>query len=634
MAITIVTRAGKGTPLNATEFDANVVNLAAAIDPEHNANGTHKAAAITSGGGILHSLATAASDFLVASGAGAFVKKTLVETKALLGLVITAGKTVTVTDDVTVSAELHVEAATHVNQDVSSDSTTMTVATQADNTSSTLVATTAYAKSQDAALAREPNQGVALTAGAVAAIKTTHSAVFSNTTNSFGIGGVFSLPSWTPAANQTLRNKWVAGVGYKLEVVLTSGAFVLYLNEKTYTSAVPGGGAASNLVAGTKHSVIAVPTVGATTTTVSFSLDGVLLSTTAAQNNEDVTTTGDMYTGGTSAATFAMTVFDTYDFNRALTAAEVLDLYRKGVAESDKWGRQTELVTNGGFDSVTTGWSGLNATIASVAGGESGSCLEITRTGGTYQAAYAGKTVILGKRYRVSGWVKSGTSGNEAFSFGMEDSGFIGANPDGRITGTSSGTWTKYTLEFTVTTTTTFLAYMTAVKRSSTAGTMLFDSISLVEIGATLALESEGIQPDIWYDSSSNNLDASYPTAGATLTRPVTKKVKQSTPIAGGTGAVTVTIAMILNGVLTANPSAARAYTFEVGGTSDAIGRLNILDSFDWTIINTNATYAVTVTSPDATHTIVGNAIVALSTSGRFRTVKTATSTFITYRIN
>jgi len=32
MAITIVTRAGKGTPLNATEHDANLTNLAAAIE--------------------------------------------------------------------------------------------------------------------------------------------------------------------------------------------------------------------------------------------------------------------------------------------------------------------------------------------------------------------------------------------------------------------------------------------------------------------------------------------------------------------------------------------------------------------------------------------------------------------------
>jgi hypothetical protein len=44
--------------------------------------------------------ATAASDFIVADASPfAWIKKTLVETKALLGLVITAGKTITVTQD-------------------------------------------------------------------------------------------------------------------------------------------------------------------------------------------------------------------------------------------------------------------------------------------------------------------------------------------------------------------------------------------------------------------------------------------------------------------------------------------------------------------------------------------------------
>jgi len=46
MSITIVTRAGKGSPLNATEHDANLTNIAAAIDPEHNPDGTHKTAAL------------------------------------------------------------------------------------------------------------------------------------------------------------------------------------------------------------------------------------------------------------------------------------------------------------------------------------------------------------------------------------------------------------------------------------------------------------------------------------------------------------------------------------------------------------------------------------------------------------
>jgi len=68
---------------------------------EHNNDGTHKAAAISSGGGILHSLATAANDFLVASGVGAYIKKTLAETRTILGV-----------DQATTSATGVVELAT------------------------------------------------------------------------------------------------------------------------------------------------------------------------------------------------------------------------------------------------------------------------------------------------------------------------------------------------------------------------------------------------------------------------------------------------------------------------------------------------------------------------------------------
>jgi hypothetical protein len=350
----------------------------------------------------------------------------------------TTSKTLTVDETAALSAKANLTSPALVTPNLGTPSagvlTACTTATAADNTATTALASTAFAKSQDAVLARLPNQAIHLVAGAVAAIKNLHSLVFSNTTNSFIIGGEFGLPSWTPAANQTLRNKWAANVGYKLEVVATSGAFVLYLNATVYTSAVPGGGATSNLVAGTKHNIIAVPIVGATTTTVSFYLDGFLLSTTAAQNNVDVTTTGDMYTGGTSAAMFAMDVYDTYDYNRALTAAEVLDLYRNGISYADKWGAQT---------AITSG------------------------------------TLVVGYKYRINTYVSD------------DDFTNIGGT---NVTGNE------------------FIA-------TGTTPTHWAHSSSLVKTGATLALEPEGIQNNLWYDSSSNNLNASYPATGWSLTR-------------------------------------------------------------------------------------------------------------------
>jgi hypothetical protein len=66
-------------------------------------------------------------------------------------------------------------------------------------------------------------------------------------------------------------------------------------------------------------------------------------------------------------------------------------------------------------------------------------------------------------------------------------------------------------------------------------------------------------------------------------------------------------------------------------------------DSFDWTLINLSAASADTITvTAGSSHTIVGNAIVQSANastggiygnSGLFRTRKTATDTFVTYRV-
>jgi hypothetical protein len=60
------------------------------------------------------------------------------------------------------------------------------------------------------------------------------------------------------------------------------------------------------------------------------------------------------------------------------------------------------LVTNGGFDSVTTGWTAIDCSAASVAGGQTGNCLEITQ----------GSTNIItngGFETDMTGWTYAGT---------------------------------------------------------------------------------------------------------------------------------------------------------------------------------------------------------------------------------
>jgi len=70
-----------------------------------------------------------------------------------------------------------------------------------------------------------------------------------------------------------------------------------------------------------------------------------------------------------------------------------------------------ELATNGGFDSDTTGWSiGNSALLASVAGGESGNCLQITENGAASPYASKGMSVVQGALYKSNYSVKQGTS--------------------------------------------------------------------------------------------------------------------------------------------------------------------------------------------------------------------------------
>lgn len=120
--------------------------------------------------------------------------------------------------------------------------------------------------------------------------------------------------------------------------------------------------------------------------------------------------------------------------------------------------------------------------------------------------------------------------------------------------------------------------------------------------------------------------------------------VQQGAPNAQ-TGAVTLTIANILTGIITGTHSVGSTQNYTLptgtlmsGGVATAVG-----DSFDWVLINLSAAAADTVTiAVGADHTIVGNPIVqsAHSSTGGvygnsavFRSRMTGATTWVTYRI-
>jgi len=136
----------------------------------------------------------------------------------------------------------------------------------------------------------------------------------------------------------------------------------------------------------------------------------------------------------------------------------------------------SELVTNGGFDSATTSWTPTRSTIASIAGGQSGNCLEITWASGStqYAAQGLGTVATVGKVYKITWQVKSGTSGDEAYIIRVWD-GSDYVVSDER---TSSSSWVEGTAFWLAATTTITVELW---KNSSTEATMLFDTISVKE---------------------------------------------------------------------------------------------------------------------------------------------------------
>lgn len=147
-------------------------------------------------------------------------------------------------------------------------------------------------------------------------------------------------------------------------------------------------------------------------------------------------------------------------------------------------GLPAELISNGAFDSVTTGWVAVAATLASVGSGQSGNCLEITRVSGTVQSATQLIAITPGRTYLLSGYVHNGSAGAVGFSINTDllDQSFPTSQgqtvPYIGIRGTSSSSWVQYTKLF-VCPPNVHNITISLNKLGSDAGTLLFDTISL-----------------------------------------------------------------------------------------------------------------------------------------------------------
>jgi hypothetical protein len=110
---------------------------------------------------------------------------------------------------------------------------------------------------------------------------------------------------------------------------------------------------------------------------------------------------------------------------------------------------------------------------------------------------------------------------------------------------------------------------------------------------------------------------------------------QQPTPTALAATA-TLTIAQLLAGIVTTSGTVAITLTLPTGTLSDAgvTGpALPVNGSFDWAVINIGTVSAAVTIAAGTGHTLVGSAAIAIGSSARFRTRKTAAATFVTYRM-
>lgn len=95
----------------------------------------------------------------------------------------------------------------------------------------------------------------------------------------------------------------------------------------------------------------------------------------------------------------------------------------------------------------------------------------------------------------------------------------------------------------------------------------------------------------------------------------------------------TLTVANLTAKIITSTTAAAVTMTLPTGTLMDGgFSGLYTNMAFEWTVINTGGTNAVTVQA-GASHTLVGSGTVAANGSGRFVSRRTAATTWVTYRL-
>ena len=382
-------------------------------------------------------------------------------------------------------------------------------------------------KADDAILAnpRAQAQGLQTIAAASPSIQALDNANLNMGTNDFTISWTGCVPNWVPSGNfYILQKSGGAGPYSGLYLRLESTGrlnLALFRNDtgSFYTSSVATGltnGASANIT------VVVTREAASQTGSVTYYVNGQQLGNSlaiGAATPVSISYASPLMIIGDNSNRYAGVVNSFIMFNRALTASDVLALYRNGVDQSDKWGSQTAKYTSD-FSAGVDSWAGGGGTVAGnidAIGGEN-DWLRFTcdAANSVHNAYRASASMVAGKRYRISlkYYLPSSNSNMTGLSIWSGTGGVqIGT------TQTTKDAATIFTTEFTATS--------DGIRVYGNAGSTFQDpggddvfyvkSVVITEIGATFDLEPEGIQPNPgqWLDSSSNSVHAMQPASGS-----------------------------------------------------------------------------------------------------------------------
>jgi hypothetical protein len=216
-------------------------------------------------------------------------------------------------------------------------------------------------------------------------------------------------------------------------------------------------------------------------------------------------------------------------YNRALSGAEVLDLALNGVAFADKWGSSSPVYSSdfsAGADSwVANGGSNVAGNIDGIAGVDDCLRLYAVSTSGQNAKRTSGSPP-LGKNTRVTFdyYLPSTNTHVNGVKLLEVDAGWLTTSQ------VITDTWTSVSVPIYKAAANGYQIYLTeddSVFLSGAAGIPTDDVVYIKnfkvwQVGATLALEPEGIQPEPgqWHDASSNKLHAMQPDSGSSIVRP------------------------------------------------------------------------------------------------------------------